>query len=194
MARGAAASRPPPPRSPPTSLPRRLPGGRDLSGCDARGEEEPAGWPPSRDDARTLSRPEPAHSRQQAHGPARVSGSDGRGAASGPAMSPLFSWVAKVGGGGLELPGASNCRTAARGEAVSRPFERAPSYFSFIPPLSRRASLPEGVAPVPRLGRLRHNPSPRCSPRLWDRLCCPGSSLLGAAGVGRRACCLALGF
>lgn len=105
--RGAGPEEPlhprPPPRSPPTSLSRCLPGGRDLSGCDARGEEEPVGWPPSRDDARTPSRPEPAPGRQQAHGPARVSGSGGRGAAAGPAMSPLFSWVAKVGGGGLEL-------------------------------------------------------------------------------------------
>lgn len=167
--RGAGPEEPlhprPPPRSPPTSLSRCLPGGRDLSGCDARGEEEPVGWPPSRDDARTPSRPEPAPGRQQAHGPARVSGSGGRGAAAGPAMSPLFSWVAKVGGGGLELAwgaggGRSNCRIAARGwgEADARPFQRARSHFSFILPLSPGASLPEGVAPVSSAGETEAQP------------------------------------
>lgn len=194
---GAPASPPPPPRSPPTSLSRRLPGGRDLSGGDARGEEEPAGWPPSRDDARTPLRPEPAPGRQ-AHGPARVSGSGGLGAAAGPAMSPLFSWVAKVGGGGgggfratgaLQLP---NRGAGGGGRQAVRASAELLTFHSFL--LSApRPCLPEGVAPVPRLGRLRHSPraSSRCSPSLWDRPCCPGSSLLGAAGVGRRGCCQA---
>lgn len=154
---GAPASPPPPPRSPPTSLSRRLPGGRDLSGGDARGEEEPAGWPPSRDDARTPSRPEPAPGRQ-AHGPARVSGSGGLGAAAGPAMSPLFSWVAKVGGGGgggfratgaLQLP---NRGAGGGGRQAVRASAELLTFHSFIPPLGpatlpprrRRARSPAG--------------------------------------------------
>lgn len=51
--------------------------------------------------ARAPPRPEPAPGYPPPHGPAAgVSGSDGRGAAARPAMSPLFSWVAKVGGVG----------------------------------------------------------------------------------------------
>lgn len=56
--------------------------------------------------ARAPAFPEPAPGCRPLHGQAAgVSGSTGRGAAVRPAMSPLFSWVAKVGGVGAASGG-----------------------------------------------------------------------------------------
>lgn len=126
----AALPRPFPVLSPPTSL-------SGLGGparATSQGGDERGGARRRRggggSHARAPPRPEPAPGCPPLLGPAAgVSGSGtrGRGAAARPAMSPLFSWVAKVGGfgaasGGRPLPSRTALGAADPAGAVLETF------------------------------------------------------------------------
>lgn len=132
--------RPFPALSPPTSL-------SGLGGparATSRGGDERGGARRRRggrgSHARAPPRPEPAPGCPPLLGPAAgVSGSGGRGAAARPAMSPLFSWVAKVGGFGAASGGRSLPAGMALGAAV--PAGAVLGTFVTVGPLGVRSAV-----------------------------------------------------
>lgn len=132
MGAGSAALPPPAPlpRSPhPLPFPRPgSPAGATSPGSDERGGVRRRHRRRHRGGSHAPAppRPEPAPGCPPPLGPAEgVSGSCGRRAAARPAMSPLFSWVAKVGGVGpapvtvADRPGAGVPAGVARGTLVT---------------------------------------------------------------------------